>query len=287
MPNHKSFNVTLIHPATYVHSLALKEAADYLDATLRACGYRSVRTTNLVSQKAYNVIFCAHMLGREQVAKLPPDTIIFNSEQLEDSGGWYFKSGVYLDLLDRFFVWDYSSSNLSRVAHDRKSALPFLYCRELRRPDIVRSSGPSLLFYGSDSPRRRRILDALQASGVPLQVVFGQYADERDEKMLRSWAILNLHKHDGVAAFEPIRCFYPLINEVPVISEQVSDASAADFRDSMFFFDQASLVEGVRSLYRNPATFVERSRAMLASFKQTSPLARIAAAVEAFLRRWS
>jgi hypothetical protein len=31
----KAFNITLLHPAGFIHSLALKEAADYLHAPLR------------------------------------------------------------------------------------------------------------------------------------------------------------------------------------------------------------------------------------------------------------
>jgi hypothetical protein len=105
--------------------------------------------------------------------------------------------------------------------------------------------------------------------------------------MLRSWAVLNLHKSNETVAFEPIRCFYPLINDVPVISEDVTDASADAFRDSVFFFARASLVDGVCDLYRNPVSFGNRAATMLHAFKQESPLPQIASAVGQFLERWN
>ncbi len=56
-------------------------------------------------------------------------------------------------------------------------------------------------------------------------------ADYVDAMLLRAWAVLNLHKADDTIAFAPIRCFYPLINGIPVISEDTTDASATPFRD--------------------------------------------------------
>jgi hypothetical protein len=45
-------------------------------------------------------------------------------------------------------------------------------------------------------------LDALQVNGVPVEAIYGQYAFQRDTKMLSSWAVLNLHKEDVAVAFE-------------------------------------------------------------------------------------
>lgn len=281
----KPFNVTLIVQPGYVHSLALKEAADYLHATITACGYKSMRTINHLSKETYNIILCAHMLVREDISEIPPDTIIFNSEQLEDADGWQFESGVYQEILNRFFIWDYSPSNLSKIRHENKCLIPFLYCRKLLRTDISREKGRSLLFYGALTPRREMILDSLKVGGVPVEVLFGQYDFQRDRQMLRSWAVLNLHKEDVALAFEPIRCFYPLINGVPVISEDVDDPSAEAFRKSIFFFDKASLIDGVRNLYGNPKWFADKSREMLRAFQQTSALPDVAAAIESFLSR--
>jgi hypothetical protein len=274
------FNVTLIRPPGYVHGLALKEAADYVDATLRACGYRSSRTDNYFIPAAFNIVFCAHLLDRDTAAAIPVNSIIFNSEQLDDAEGWHFRSGVYRSVINRFIVWDYSPHNLDRVPHDRKSLIPFMFCEELKRHDIPRSRGRSLLFYGSLTDRRRAILKQLQDNAIPIEVIFGEYEATRDAKMLTSWAVLNLHKTDHTKAFEPIRCFYPLINDVPVISEEVADNTADHYRGSMFFFELASLIRDVKALYNDPQSFANRSQQMLATFKGSSAISEMKTAVE-------
>jgi hypothetical protein len=216
---------------------------------------------------------------------VPPDSIIFNSEQLEDATGWHFQSGVYQTLLDHHFVWDYSARNLDRIGHPDKCLIPFLYCADLVQPNVARERGEFLLFYGAVTPRRQRILDELRAHGIPLRILFGQYASERDAELLRAWAVLNLHKADDTTAFEPIRCFYPLINGVPVISEDTTDASATPFRDSVFFVPAAQLAGAVRTLYADRVDCDRRTRAMLEAFKSRSPVAAMHAAVERYLHR--
>jgi len=278
------FNVTLLQPPGFIHSLALKEAADYIHATISACGYRSARTVNFIASDAFNIIFCAHLLKEEHIRKIPPDSIIFNSEALEDPHERQFYSTAYPRILEQFFVWDYSTRNLSHIPHDHKAVIPFLHCAALKRPDIPRQAGTELLFYGRINARRRAILDELQQRGVPLRVLSGEYDRARDVKIMSAWAVLNLHKTDDTRAFEPIRCFYPLINDVPVISEEVMDASADAFRSSVFFYHRSSLLDEISALHGGRG-FADRSRLMLAEFKRQDPLPSVAAAIEQFLAR--
>lgn len=284
MSTRKPFNVTLIQPPGYVHARALAEAATYLHWALSACGRPAALTTNQFGPNAVNVLLCAHLLPDATLAKIPPDSIVFNSEQLDDPASRCPNHEGYRQVLDRCFVWDYSQANLFEVPHERKAVVPFGYCDALRRRDLRREAGDTLLFYGSASPRRREIVRALEAAGIPVTWLFGEYGGERDAKMLRCWAVLNLHKCDDTSTFEPIRCFYPLINDVPVISEEVDDATANGFRSSMYFFDAHSLVEGVTRLYADGYEFRRASSAMLAEFRRQSPLAGMSAAIEGFER---
>ena len=281
----KPFNVTLIQPPAYAHSQALSDAADYIHWSIIACGYPAARTINELARNAHNVVFCAHLLGGKAAERIPPDSIIFNSEQLDDPESRHPNHDGYRNLLDRCFVWDYSECNLTHVGHDRKCVVPFGYCEPLRRRDMVREAGASLLFYGSTSPRRQEIVREVQSSGIAVTWLFGEYGKERDAKMLRSWAVLNLHKQDQTSAFEPIRCFYPLINDVPVISEDSDDPTADSFRSTVFFFDRTSLVAEIKRLYDNRPEFQRTSGTMLESFRRRSPLAGVAAAIDAFLHR--
>ena len=281
----KGFNVMLVQPPGFIHSLALKEAADYVHATLVACGFPSMRSNNHVAHDAYNVIFCAHLLTGDDLGRIPTDSIVFNSEALEDTHEKHFYSAAYPQLLGRFFVWDYSHRNLPLISHDHKAVIPFLYCEALKRAGMPRRPGPDLLFYGRITERRANLLNDLQRRGIPVRVICGEYGHARDEHLFSCWAVLNLHKNDDTLAFEPIRCFYPLINDIPVISEAVNDASAEHFDESMFFFDRPSLVDRIVELYGNRAEVEERSRSMLAAFRNKNALPAVTAAVEKFLQR--
>jgi hypothetical protein len=267
----KPFNVTLIRPPGYRHSVALAEAVDYLHAELRRCGYQARTSCNALDVDAYNVMVCGHLLSMEDLARLPPDTIIFNSEQLVEHNGRHFASGVYRILLARHHVWDYSPVNLTHITHDRASVIPFLYCDQLARTSWRHTPGNSFLFYGSLTPYRRRLLQRLRDLGLELTVVVGEYGAARDRRLFECRAVLNLHKTEDRRLFEPIRCFYPLINGIPVISEETTDPGADLFRDSMVFLQHLEELPMVSPL--SPLRF-----------RETSPTAAIHAAVSLFLR---
>jgi len=281
----KPLNVTTVVPPWNVHALALKEAADYLHEVIKQCGFRSIRSINTLSDECHNIICCAHLLSADQIKKIPPDSIIFNSEPLDDPEERRHFSDAYAAVLQSHYIWDYSSLNLPRIGHDRTSVIPFLGCAALRRTDVVRTEGSAILFYGRLTPRREHLLNQLRGCGVPLRVMVGKYAEERDAAMFGCRAVLNLHKTDVGHAFESIRCFYPLINGVPVISEITTDPASAAFADSVFFFDQASLALKIRALYDDPEHFRARSRSMCAAFQRKDPVPAMTAAIEEYRRR--
>jgi hypothetical protein len=265
----KPFNLVLVHPPGYTHALALAEAVEYLRAELARLGHEVRESRGGVDPGATNVVFCGHLLAESAAARLPADSIVFNSEQLADAAGWHFASGVYRRLLARHRVWDYSPVNLPHVGHDRTSVIPFLYCAELVRPRLTRAPGSSLLFYGVLTPYRRRVLEQLSARGVAVDVV-NAFGPLRDAWMVRARAVLNLHKTDDRRMFEPVRCFYPLINGVPVISEATTDPAADPYRESMLFADDLESLASATP--RDPAPF-----------RSTTASAAIRCAVEAFL----
>lgn len=262
-----SFNVTIVQPHGYIHSMALREAAEYIHAMLLATDHSSVLTTNQIIDSNINIVFCAHLLKAEDAIRLPANSIIFNSEQLDNEDGWYFKTGVYKALLCRHHIWDYSRSNLEKIPHHRKSFIPFGHSSALIRKNIRRRPGNSLLFYGVLTPRREKIIQQIMAAGVPVKSISNQYGFERDVKLFRSWAVLNLHNSDDTRAFEQIRCFYPLTNQIPIISENTPDDSSREpFEKSVFFFDLKDIAKGCSSLFNNPASFATQAQAMLQNF---------------------
>jgi hypothetical protein len=275
----KPFNVTLVQPPGYVHAGALAEVVEYLHHMLAACGFPARVTRNELAGDAHNIIACAHLLSAADVAALPADTIIFNSEPLTDPAGWPFASGVYRGALDRFHVWDYSLANLALLGHDRAAFIPLHYCAALVRPAPA-PPGDALVFYGAVTPHRERLLQALVAAGVALRFLFGVYGAERDRAMLGARAVLNLHKASA-CSFEPVRCFYPLINGVPVISEDVvGDPTADAFRDAMVMVPPARFVEDVAALLADPLAL----RARAQRFRARTAEAEIRAAVLHYAR---
>ena len=279
----KPFNVVLVQPAGYAFSLALAEAAEYVVAMLRACGHEAQAVVNGLRHDAYNVVFCSHLMNRGDVAQLPADTILFNSEPLARQDTWHLGSEVYREALARYRVWDYAQRNLDTVPHGRKDVLPFWYCRDLVRPRPQSSERKALLFYGAPTPWRRALLSEIAAAGVDVQFMHNAFGAQRDAVMWNAWAVLNLHKTEDHAVFEPIRCFYPLINRVPVIGEDVHGDAAADaFRDAMFFFPRGEIAGAVRAL-RDDEAFRATTAAQFDNFERKSAVERFRGAVERYL----
>jgi len=281
----KPFNVVVIQPLGYVHSSAFREMAEYLQASIKRCGFRSYLARNEIRPDCHNVVLGAHLLTAIGVDRLPHDSIVFNTEQLDDGNAWHFASGHYAALLNAHHVWDYSLNNLKRIGHNQKSYIPFWFCEALiKTPKPATARRGPLLFYGALTLHRKRILRQLQNKGVQVETLFGVYGRERDQKMWEAWAVLNLHKSEETGIFEPVRCFYPLINRVAVISEaSCGDPTADDFRDAMFFLEQENFVEQVLRLYRDREVFCVQSQRHFDNFSKKEPRPLIEKAIEQFL----
>ena len=275
------FNVTLIQPPGYAHSLALGEVWIYLADALRRCGHEANTSKNLIVDGEHNIILCGHLLPKETAIDLPRTSIIFNSEKLEDTDGWHFDNRIYSDLLGRHFVWDYSSRNISLITHARTAQIPLYYSPALRR-NFPRCTNGSVLFYGVKTERRLALLKALDAAGVPLAIVpLGCYGSERDRHVLGAKAVLNLHTNDALTIFEPVRCFLPLSNGIPVITEDFLDEPMFDlFRKSTFVV--RDIVGDTMRLLADPDQFDAQSRHHARTFADSDPLPLIEEAVGAY-----
>jgi hypothetical protein len=225
------FNICLIHPDGYVHSLALLEAAEYCEHQLRRFGHESSLTKNFLSHDGVNIIFGAH-ISPGLLHDLKENTIIFNTEQLAEDSVWM--NDAYKSIILNNYVWDYSQSNLKLIPHENKSLFSFYYEPNLKRiPDPLIKEW-DLIFYGSINERRKKILEELNNRGIKLKTIFGVYGQERDELISRSRAVINLHFYDA-QLLQQIRIFYPLINKIPVISENYPHSSAPDiYRECIF-----------------------------------------------------
>jgi len=58
---------------------------------------------------------------------------------------------------------------------------------------------------------------------------------------MESMGVLNLHKNENCNALEIVRCFYPLINNVPIFSEETEEEKDLKYyNNSICFFKRNS-----------------------------------------------
>jgi len=225
-------NVCLMQPPGYIHALALLEAAEYVVAKSREVGFEASLSKNRILPTGLNIVFGAHINPKSQL-NLGQNVVIFNSEQLPEQSAWI--NADYKQVLNKYYIWDYSDFNLVKVKHDRKQVVCFRHVDALNR--LVAAAVPEydLVFYGSLNDRRKKILNSLRDKhGLKVLDFYGLYGPERDVLLANTRALLNLHFYDS-QIFQQIRAFYPLINGIPVVSENFPAESApAIYQDTVF-----------------------------------------------------
>jgi hypothetical protein len=223
----KKYFLILLQPEGYIHARALSEMAEtvYYGLQNLAC---LVSLGASHDGDAVNIVFGAHLLPQGLRDMLPANSIIYNSEQVYASSNWMSKA--YMELLRDFQVWDYSQANveamwkmgLTDVVH-----VPIGYVDQLRRIPRDTPKDVDVLFYGSMSDRRKRILIKIEAAGLKVKHLFGVYRDERDQWIARSRVVLNMHMYDA-KVFEIVRVSYLLTNSKAVVSECSVDTKMDD-----------------------------------------------------------
>jgi hypothetical protein len=257
-------NVCLLQPSGYIHSMALLEAAEYVHYKCVALGHQSELAINKYGNDNLNIIFGAH-ISPANTPRLPKNTVIFNTEQLPENSTW--NNQVYKDLLLNHYVWDYSQTNLALIDHANKSLIEFYFEKKLLRITPAQNKKFDLLFYGSLNERRIEILKKLEQNGFSVGITTNLYGRERDELLSQSLAVLNLHYYDS-QIFQQIRCFYPLINQIPIISEDYPYTSAPKiYSESIFTPKSKNLVDYISRLLEDRNSFSEQAKNKIDNFK--------------------
>lgn len=178
---------------------------------------------------ALNVVLAAHRLPSGQLPQLVDERVLVNLEQLCAPPAWQVTdTATYRTLLRSSPVIDYSEQNrawLSRELQVQAEILMLGHEPELERIPRAREQDIDVLFYGATTPRRKKILIALQRSGLRVVVLEGVppvFGKERDSLVARSRVVLNLHAYD-THIFEQVRVNYLLINGKAVVSEVADD----------------------------------------------------------------
>ncbi|MFY8135218.1 MAG: hypothetical protein ACOVKS_09465, partial [Aquimonas sp.] len=246
------FAVSIVSPPAYTHQRAFAEVAESLHLGLLALGHDSVLSTRLDNRRRRHIVFGPHLLVRAAQA-LPPDSILYNLEQLGAGGPW--DTPAYRALLRAHTVWDYAPANIAVLARDRIVAqhLPIGWMPQMQRIPDAPLRDVDVLFYGSVYERREPVLRALQARGLRLQTLFNVYGAERDAWIARSRIVLNFHGYEA-CLFEAVRVSWLLGNGACVLSERGSDpALEDDYAGAVEFVEFASVVDACMALLADPA----------------------------------
>jgi hypothetical protein len=84
---------------------------------------------------------------------------------------------------------------------------------------------------------------------------------------------LNLHKSGDRSVFEPVRCFYPLINRIPVISEPFSREPLTEpFERSVLIAGAETLLDDIAALCAEGDALEGRCGPLLDEFARTDPI---------------
>ena len=244
--------------------MALLEAAEYVHYKCLALGHQSELAINKYGKDNLNIIFGAH-ISPENTPTFPKNTVIFNTEQLPENSTW--NSQTYKEILLNNYVWDYSSTNLSLIGHNNKALIEFYYEKKLARIIPAHDKKIDLLFYGSLNERRISILKKLEQNGLLVKVSTNLYGEARDALLSESLAVLNLHYYES-QIFQQIRCFYPLINNIPVISENYPDNSAPEiYTDAIFTPRSEDISSYILRLLSNREEFMMESQKKMVRFR--------------------
>ena len=214
-----NFNICIVQPTGYLHSLAFLELAELILYSLIDLGHKSVLNFNRVDSNATNIIIGCHLLDPSRATTLPPNTIILNTEQLEGNPSPW-RTNI-LEWGRRFQIWDYSTKNIHWFSQNgiiQAKQLRIGYQRQLERLNQNANKDIDVLFYGCINERRLKILNELTANGLRVKPLFGVYGADRDRWVERSHLVINIHYYES-QIFEIVRVFYLLINSISVVSE--------------------------------------------------------------------
>ncbi len=248
----ESVQLILIRPQDFPFVEAFREIIDSLQQGFTELGIKFRQNINRIEPGAVPIILGAHHLTPETAVKLPPETILYNLENLVEGYPWF--SEAYLDLLRRFAVWDFSAHNIDILGQrgiTSATHVPIGYSQVLERIPRI-DEDIDVLFYGVLSPRRKVVLEDLGVAGIRVVALNGVFGPERDAWIARAKIVLNLHAAEG-GSFEAARVTYLLANAKTVVSEcNRAGEIDADLATGLVATPTKSIVDECRRLLADP-----------------------------------
>lgn len=259
----KSFNICIVRPSGYLWSSVFSELAELLEFSIQDLGYTAKTTENFIDPSSRNIIVGCHLADDEFFIKTPPNSIIFNTEQI-GAGPAQWNQNI-VRFVEKFETWDYSKMNIEKfisMGLPSPKYFKFGFHRKLERINKSPNQDIDVLFYGSMNKSRLNIIEMLKKNGLNVLHLFGVFGNERDAFISRSKIILNMHQHN-TKDFEIIRTHYLMNNSKTIVSQFDSDSCIdPDYRDGIIFSNYNKLVDA--------CMYVAKSKTLIKIFEEKS-----------------
>ena len=212
------FQITLVRPQECPHTDAFGNVAETLQFGLRSLGHSADIQENLFEPGATNVFLGAHRLSPQQAVIIPPGSVLYNLEQLDDPN----LPPHYCDLARQYVLWDYSLRNLEKwktmPCVYAPVHVPLGYAPELSRIRPAAQQDIDVLFCGPQNGRGVRVLNSLQAKGVKVHTLFSAGGENQDQVISRSKIVLYVHFREE-KIFDLGRVFHLFANSKAIVAE--------------------------------------------------------------------
>jgi len=260
-----------------------------LAGLLQQAGYETRITANLIVPGAINILFgvgsvFSHSYEEVRQFASPEHTIIFNGEQVESTSGLI--TSEYLDFLSNYVVVDWCQPNVDAILR-RAPSCPGAFELPLFPAPGLAPVAPrdwimkfDLAFYGAVVPRRRAMLDALEAEGISIKYIENVYGPNLSEHLLDCRYVLNLHAYE-TDLLEINRCLRPMSMGIPVISEASTLPASGDWDDSgIQFAPTEGFAPAVKRILAAPDNCLVASRKTVQFTQRNDNPLRIRAVME-------
>lgn len=250
----RQVNLVTIEPEGNMHTAAFDDLASGFEHALRSLGANVRRQSNKLENAGVNLVLGAHLVPTQEMAdRIPQNTVIINLEQI--TGFNVRERPIYLSLLKRLAVWDYSVRNIVELRRMTQNKyirhVSVGYTPEMTRARPSQSQPVDVLFYGSTNTRRLAILRELERAGLNVNHLFSVYGEKRDRAIAEAKIVLNMHFYED-SIHEIIRTSYLLANSKAIVSEcgprtEIDD----DIRRAMVAVPYENLVASCVALVRD------------------------------------
>lgn len=195
---------------------------------------------------ATNIVLCPNLLDAETRRRLPPETILYNMDQITPASPM---PPSQLWNLRHWRIWDFSERNLAVWDSLGIAATfaPFGWYPGLDRVPGDVGQDIDVLFYGARNPRRDAAIAQFVKQGVRITVIDNVFGPRLDAVLARTKVVLNIHYY--YSRILEMRVFYALANGKAVVSERAPQTEVpAVYEDAVRWSPYEHMAEACAAL---------------------------------------